>query len=237
VSASRDARAARRAQLGLALAGRIVPGVARVHDQIPVFARDWRAANEAALAGSGPLWVALGDSLSQGIGARSIRGGWVGQLHARLLAEGRPVRLVNLSVTGARVHDVADRQLPQLAALDVVPALVTVLVGANDMVPRRRRAEAAASYPRILAALPRGRSVAGTMPRRNGGAAAVNALIDEAAARGQVRVADLRGMTVRALIGSRAEDHFHPSERGYADLARRFSDAVDRSLLPPLRPR
>jgi acyl-CoA thioesterase-1 len=181
VSAGRDARAARRARLGLALAGRIVPGVARVHDQIPGFARDWRAANEAALAGSGPLWVALGDSLSQGIGACSIRGGWVGQLHARLLAEGRPVRLVNLSVAGARMHDVADRQLPQLAALGVVPALVTVLVGANDMVPRGRRA-AAASYPRILAALPRGRSVAGPMPRRNGGAAAINALIDEAAA-------------------------------------------------------
>jgi lysophospholipase L1-like esterase len=106
---------------------------------------------------------------------------------------------------------------------------------------RRAQPLAAASYPRILAALPRGRSVAGTMPRRNGGAEAINALIDQAAARGEVRVADLRGMTVTSLIGSRAEDHFHPSERGYADIARRFSDAVDRSLLPPdgqdLRPR
>jgi acyl-CoA thioesterase-1 len=223
------------------MARRIMPGIARVQDQIPAFASDWRSANEAALDGSGPLWVALGDSLSQGIGARSIRGGWVGQLHAQFLAEGRAVRLVNLSAAGARVHDVADRQLPQLAALEVVPALVTVLVGANDMLPRRRRAGAAASYPRILAGLPRGRSVAGTMPRRNGGAAAINALIDEAAARGEVRVADLRGMTVKSLIRSRAEDHFHPSERGYADIARRFSDAVDRSLLPPggqdLRPR
>jgi acyl-CoA thioesterase-1 len=186
----------------MAIAGRIVPGMARVHAQVPVFADDWRSANDAALEGSGPLWVALGDSMSQGIGAQSARGGWVGQLHARFLAEGRPMRLVNLSATGARVHDAVDQQLPQLAALDLVPALVTVLVGANDMFPRSRWAGVAASYPQILQALPRGRSVAGTMPRRNGGAAAINALIDEAAARGVVRVADLltgdRG-TIRLL--------------------------------------
>jgi lysophospholipase L1-like esterase len=214
------------------VAGKAVPGIARVRAQVPVFADDWRSANAAALKGTGPLWVALGDSMSQGIGARSIRGGWVGQLHAQLLAEGRAVRLVNLSVTGARVHDVAEQQLPQLAALDVVPALVTVLVGANDMFPRSRWAGAAASYPRILQALPRGRSVVGTMPRRGGGAAAVNALVDEAAARGEVRVADLRGMTVKSLIGTRAGDYFHPNERGYADIARRFGAAVGRPPFP-----
>jgi lysophospholipase L1-like esterase len=214
------------------IAGRLVPGIGRVQAQVPVFADGWRSANEGALEDSGPLWVALGDSMSQGIGARSIRGGWVGQLHARFRAEGRPVRLINLSATGARVHDVADDQLPQLAALGVVPVLVTVLAGANDMFPRSRWPDAVASYRRILEVLPPGRSVAGTMPRRNGGAAAINALIDEAAARGDIRVADLRGMTVRSLIGTRADDHFHPNERGYADIARRFSQAVDRSLLP-----
>jgi hypothetical protein len=88
--------------------------------------------------------------MSQGIGARDVSGGWVGQLHARLAAEGHRIRLINLSVTGARVRDVVDRQLPQLPALD------------------------------------------------------------RAAASGKVRIADLRGMTVRSLIGTRAEDHFHP---------------------------
>jgi lysophospholipase L1-like esterase len=232
----RSGLAARRPQLRMAIAGRVMPGGARVRAQVPVFAGDWRSANAAALEGSGPLWVALGDSMSQGIGARSIRGGWVGQLYARLLAEGRPVRLVNLSATGARVHDIAGQQLPQLAALDVVPALVTVLAGANDMFPRSRWASATASYQRILEVLPPRSSVVGTMPRRNGGAAAINALIDDAASRGDIRVADMRGMTIRSLIGTRAEDHFHPNERGYADIARRFSQAVDRSLLIPGQP-
>jgi lysophospholipase L1-like esterase len=213
------------------MAGRFIPGVARVHARVPEFADAWKASNEQALAGTGPFWVVLGDSMSQGIGAQSIRDGWVGQLHTQLAAEGYPVRLVNLSSTGARVRDVVEGQLPQLAALEGAPALVTVLAGANDMFPRSRWRDAIGGYPQIIDALPRGRAVVGTMPRRNGCALAINALVDSAAARGDIRVADMRGMTVKSLIGTRAEDHFHPNERGYADIARRFGAAVDRSLL------
>jgi lysophospholipase L1-like esterase len=109
--------------------------------------------------------------MSQGIGARDVSGGWVGQLHARLAAEGHRIRLINLSVTGARVRDVVDRQLPQLPAL--------------------------------------GRPAASR----------------------KVRIADLRGMTVRSLIGTRAEDHFHPNERGYARITGAFDEAIDRAAL------
>lgn len=218
-------------QIRMAMFGLLIPGVARVHAQVSAYADAWRASNDAAMTGTAPLWVVLGDSMSQGIGAQSIRGGWVGQLHSQFVEEGHQVRLVNLSSTGSRVCDVVEQQLPQLAALDSEPALVTVLVGANDMFPRSRWTHAIETYPQILAALPRGRTVVGTVPRRNGGALAINALIDAAAARGDVRVADLRGMTVKSLIGTRAEDHFHPNERGYADIASRFGDAVERSLL------
>ena len=83
---------------------RVIPGVARVRAQKEPFAAAWRAANAAALPGDGPLWVALGDSMTQGIGAAGISGGWVSQLRDRLAAQGRPVRLVNLSATGARVR-------------------------------------------------------------------------------------------------------------------------------------
>jgi|1186.fasta_scaffold37617_1 acyl-CoA thioesterase-1 len=226
-------RRSTRARIQRAVAGHVIPGVGRVHARVPEFADAWLASNEEAIAASGSLWVALGDSLTQGIGAQSFRGGWVGQLHSQLLGEGHRVRLVNLSRTGARVRDVVETQLPRLGAIDPAPALVTVLAGANDMFPPRRRAEAVDLYPQLLAALPHRRAVVGTMPRRNGGAVAINALIDAAAADGDVRVADMRGMTIRSLIGTRAEDHFHPNERGYADIARRFGDAVDRSLLAP----
>ena len=212
----------------LRLAGRLVPGIPRVHAQAARLPRRVAAVQRGGPRSGGPPRVALGDSMSQGIGARSIDGGWVGQLHGRLDAAGVPLRLVNLSRTGARVQDVVRFQLPELAALGR-PALVTVLAGANDMFPPARRAGAVPAFAELLTALPTGRSVVGTLPRRNRSARAINALVDAAAGRGDVRIADMRGMTVRSLWGTRAEDLFHPNERGYAWIAGRSR--------PPSRPR
>ena len=75
-------------------AGRVYPGVARVQGDVEPFAAAWARANAAALADRGdrPLWVALGDSLTQGIGAGAYDRGWVGQLRDRLTADGRELR-------------------------------------------------------------------------------------------------------------------------------------------------
>lgn len=80
----------------------------------------------------GTLYVALGDSTAQGIGASGPERGYVGLVAQRLaVATGRPVQVLNLSRSGARVHDVVTEQLPRLAGLS--PDLVTVAVGANDL--------------------------------------------------------------------------------------------------------
>jgi hypothetical protein len=123
----------------VSLAGLVVPGVSRVQRDVEPFAAAWGRANQAALEQSGPLWVALGDSLSQGIGASAFDRGWVGQVHERLQAAQtaeRDLRVINLSVSGARTLDVLDTQLPALARLsaDVAePALVTLMIGSNDL--------------------------------------------------------------------------------------------------------
>jgi lysophospholipase L1-like esterase len=210
----------------VSVAARIVPGIGRVHAQSVPFAQAWEASNTDALAMQGPLWVALGDSMSQGIGARDIAGGWVGQLHTRMISAGRDFRVVNLSKTGARVHDVLDEQLPQLSDLGVEPDLITVLVGANDMLRRNRREAAVEHFRQLVAALPARSTVIATLPRRNNHALAINALVDDAAAVGQVRVADMRGRTLASLRGTRADDHFHPNELGYAGIADAFAAAI-----------
>ncbi len=92
-------------------------------------ARAWqrRASIEGEL-----LYVAIGDSAAQGIGARGLDRGYVGLLAGRLARHtGRTVRVMNLSRYGARLDDALDRQLPLLAELS--PDLVTVAIGANDM--------------------------------------------------------------------------------------------------------
>lgn len=157
-------RTAKPPSVGMSVAMRLVPGVRRVHDTIVPFAQAWDEWNAEALRVTGPLWVALGDSMSQGIGASDITGGWVGQLYSRLGSSEEPVRLVNLSTTGARVNDVLTTQLAQLRALPIEPDVVTVLVGANDMLRRSRRAAAVGTFRTLLGELPAGRTVLGELP-------------------------------------------------------------------------
>ncbi len=61
-------------------------GIRRVQAQIPVYAAEWLKANAQELGDYKPLWVVLGDSMAQGIGASSYTGGWPGQLREILRA-------------------------------------------------------------------------------------------------------------------------------------------------------
>ena len=53
----------------LRLASRLLPGVDLVEKEIQPYADAWHERILDALASTEPLWVVLGDSLSQGIGA------------------------------------------------------------------------------------------------------------------------------------------------------------------------
>src|SRR5689334_8147740 len=212
----------------VAVAGRVVPGVARVQRDVAPFAEAWSRANTAALQGSGPLWVALGDSLSQGIGASRYDRGWVGQLHARLRADGAALRLVNLAVSGARTQDVLDTQVPALADLAArvaVPALVTLMIGSNDLISRRHRAGLPQRMDRILRQLPAG-SVVTTLPNPTPTAGAVNAVLACVAVERGLVVAELRDPRTTSWRGKLAADHFHPNDAGYSALADVVRDAL-----------
>ncbi|MGK5691878.1 SGNH/GDSL hydrolase family protein [Streptomyces sp. URMC 128] len=92
-----------------------------------------------------PTFVALGDSLTEGVGDPVGDGAWRGwaALLAAGLAEGPagladaaagfpegPARFTNLAVSGAQTRDVLERQLP--AASELRPDLVSVVIGVND---------------------------------------------------------------------------------------------------------
>ncbi|MBW3639915.1 MAG: hypothetical protein KY451_08715, partial [Actinobacteria bacterium] len=64
----------------------------------------------------GLVYVALGDSAAQGIGASSLQRGYISLVADRLAGStGRPVQVINLSSSGARIRDVIEEQLPELA--------------------------------------------------------------------------------------------------------------------------
>src|SRR6478609_25240 len=87
--------------------GRWADGVTVMREECAAFARHWQAHNDRMLAETGPLWVVLGDSTAQGLGAHNPDGGYVGQVLAELRRHtGLPWRVLNLSVSGSLTRDV-----------------------------------------------------------------------------------------------------------------------------------
>ena len=203
----------------LSMLGAVLPGVRAVSAQREPYADAWAQANRAAVRSEGPLWVALGDSMTQGIGASSPERGWVGQAADRLAEDGVRYRVVNLSMSGARTEDVIERQIPVLRALPA-PALVTVLIGSNDLISPAHRRLLGEAFTELIALLPNGTFFGGLPPR--GPVQEANAAIAAAVTRrGFVEVTvdtDWRGRL--------ASDHFHPNDLGHAAIAAAFAGAI-----------
>ena len=210
-----------------------VPGIRSVQEQVLPYAVWWESHNRLASAAGGPLWVALGDSMTQGIGASAPDRGWVGQLSARLTARGWDHRLLNLGVNGARVEDVLARQLPALERLGAdgsPPALVTVVIGSNDIVLRRHRRGLVKRFTEMVDRLPQGALVS-NLPNPNREARAVDALLRGRADAGRLVLVDMRRDGPRSWRGRLASDKFHPNDVGYAEMASVVERAIDRAAL------
>jgi lysophospholipase L1-like esterase len=172
------------------------------------------------MAAEGRLWVVLGDSAAQGVGASAHDRGWVGLVHQRL---GSTWRVVNLSRSGARTREVVDAQWPRAQELE--PDLVTAVVGGNDAV-HTPLADWLRDAGDLVGALPPGSVVStvarGVFERKT---RQVNAAVREQAAARGLLVADLWAHTGPPYKGLYA-DGFHPNDRGY----RQWADAVEEAL-------
>jgi lysophospholipase L1-like esterase len=103
-------------------------------------------------------YVAVGDSLSEGLGDPLSGGklrGWAALLAERLRELAPELEFTNLAVRGHRTRDAIRRQLP--AALALRPDLVTVFIGGNDVLLNMRldRARFADELERLVAPLAR----------------------------------------------------------------------------------
>ncbi|MFG2326490.1 SGNH/GDSL hydrolase family protein [Streptomyces sp. NPDC048568] len=182
-------------------------------------------------------FVALGDSLTEGVGD-PVGHGWRGW--AALLATGlaeQPVLFTNLARSGAQTVDVAERQLP--AGLALRPDLVSVVVGVNDTLRRTFDLGAVAARldtvygactgrgallltaclpdPGAMLGLPD--ALARPLARRQ---RAVNAVVHALSDRyGAVHLHACEGgwTTDRSMW---SVDRLHPGERGHRQLALRF---------------
>lgn len=182
-------------------------------------------------------FVALGDSLTEGVGDPAGDGwrGWAALLAGGLSQD--PVEFTNLAVSGAQTRDVLERQTP--AGLELSPDVVSVVIGVNDTLRCTFDIHAvAARLDKVYAAFTRQGAVVLTACLPDPGAMlglpgalarplarrqrAVNAVVHALSDRyGAVHLHAAEGLwlTDRAMWSA---DRLHPGERGHRQLALRF---------------
>jgi len=228
--------------------GRWTDGVAAMRSDRVTYAAYWAAHNERVLRARtiaesngepiDPLWVVLGDSTAQGLGASDPRGGYVGQTLQQLCRQtGQHWQVVNLSVSGSLMRDVIADQLPRLG--EHKPDLVTCGAGTNDILfsgPGTLFSDLRA----LLAAVP-DKTVLLDLPKPSGFwgivgnmsvpyVTRINRVINEVAGKRSLPVARVSAHFTAPWAGKLAVDSFHPSQDGYRD----WSSALIEALTPGL---
>ncbi|MGW9632133.1 SGNH/GDSL hydrolase family protein [Agromyces sp. NPDC055520] len=213
---------------------RMLANRSTLNDTLPVHSKWWR---EHAKADGELLYVAIGDSAAQGIGASRPDRSYVGRIADELReSTGQSVRVVNLSVSGATTALAVRDQLPKLRELRSRgdrPDVVTVSIGANDIAewnPERF----ARDIRSIFAELPLHAVVADLpcfhLPHHERKVAEANRMLRAAAREYGLVVAPLHELTrrqgLRGILTQFARDMFHPNDHGYAVWAEAFRPAV-----------
>ncbi|MFJ4190619.1 SGNH/GDSL hydrolase family protein [Kitasatospora sp. NPDC089509] len=202
-----------------------------------------RAAEDRPTAGELLRFVALGDSLTEGIGDQVGEQwrGWAALLARSLAPEGQSVEFTNLAYAGALTADLTIRQLP--AALARRPQLAAVLVGGNDTLRagfdiRHTTLELDATLgelsshgavlltaclpdPGLLLRLPK--PLARPLARRM---RAVNTVVHALTLRHRavhLHIAELPWTEQRHLL---SVDRLHPSAEGHHLIARRYHELL-----------
>jgi lysophospholipase L1-like esterase len=208
-----------------------------------------RAPVQFGESGENLVYVVLGDSTAAGIGGNYDRG--IAVTTARELARRYRVTMTNLSVSGAQLRDVRQKQLATAESLR--PDVVLLSAGANDVTHltpigsmRRdlreivRRLQAVNPDVRIVLTGSPDMGAPPRIPRLLRGLAShrtklANRMFEREVAEQHLTfapIARITGPLFRADPSLFADDRFHPNDRGYATWFPALNQALAEALAP-----
>lgn len=221
-----------------AVAGLYLASLLYLAMSVGMFTKYWKQKNAKPTPKNALIYVALGDSAAQGVGAYTADKGYVGQFAERLQSkENRPVKIVNLSKSGAKIQDVINDQIPELNKIKA--DVITLDIGGNDIAvfdAKKFRAE----YTNLVSMLPDNTLVAEVpyfggrtqLPLFGSGlpeqsVLIANKIIGDATRGGSVILVPLHNISKERngrRIWNYAPDYFHPSSLGYRAWTDAFWD-------------
>ena len=172
----------------------------------------------------GPVIVAFGDSLTEGIGATSIERGYVGVLERRL-----GITIINRGVSGNTTEDALVRLDADITPLH--PNIVIILLGGNDYLKHIPQQETFANLKQIIAKVQGEGAVVLLLGVRGGLLHDKFGPDFETLARetGSIYVPNiLDGIYGNAKLMS---DEVHPNDAGYMKIADKIAPTLDGIVL------
>lgn len=200
------------------------------------YATYWKNKTKEQKLDNSIVYVAMGDSAAQGIGASSPEGGYVGLIAKRLEKQySRPVRVINISKSGAKIEDVIANELPQIKGSK--PDVITLEIGANDIQSfnkelfEKQTQELFANLPKnsIVSDIPffGGRSRFSNTTQNN--VETANSILHSVASKNKFELVQLYIATKEHnnYPWSYAIDYFHPNNLGYQTWANVFYSKIN----------
>jgi lysophospholipase L1-like esterase len=195
-----------------------------LYTQLARYQKFWTHSNLRPIHPEDFVYVALGDSAAQGIGASKPTKGYVGLIAEELQkTTKKQVKLINLSKSGAKAVDVLKTQLPAYKQMQLSDDhILTMEIGANDIMAfdesrfEREMDELMSQLPKntIVSDIP---SFLGSrLASREPTVLKANEIINRLAAKHGFKLAELhRRVEVNHGLRTFAADFFHPSDYGY----------------------
>ncbi len=198
-------------------------------------------------------FVALGDSVTEGVGDPLPRGGlrgWATRLAEALTALDEDFSFAKLAHRGLTTAEIRDQQLER--ALELRPDLSSAIAGMNDAIkPWFREEQIAEPLEEIVAGLEEAGATVlmatlpdvtrtlpltpGRKPPLRGRLEAANEVIRDVAARHPSTVLiDARGFAEEIRGGNFSIDRMHPNSRGHLLIARAFAERLAEAGEAPL---